>query len=115
MIPSPVIVDDKRTRLDRVFVLYKTPNHVEVRKIHVWDGQTFIQEFVVNDGHGDKTKAFPFLEGKNTFKIGGNPEVFFGIGISIHVEFGVEGVAPVPREAATIQFISAGADFFTSS
>jgi hypothetical protein len=28
------------------------------------------------------------------------------------VEFGVQGVTPTPREAPTIQFISAGADFF---
>ena len=94
MIPTPVLVNDTRTRLDGVFVLYKTRNHVAVRQIHVWDGQRFLERFIVNNGHGDKTKAFPFLEGQNTFNIGSDPEVLFGIGISIQVEFGVEGVEP---------------------
>jgi hypothetical protein len=119
MIPTPVIVNNKRTRLDRVFVLYKTTNPVAVREIHVWDGQRFIKHFDVTRGTGDKTQGPPpedrsFLEGENTFFIDGNPEVFFGIGISIHVEFGVRGVTPGPA-GATIQFISAGADFITSS
>ena len=60
---------------------------------------------LVNNGHGDKNKALPFLEGQNTFKIGANPKVFFGIGISIHVEFGLEGIEPVQGEAPTLQFI----------
>jgi len=116
MIPTPVIVDDKRTRLDRVFVLYRTARHVAVRTIHVWDGQNFIRGFDLTAGFGDKTQALPFREGENSFKIRErgeqNPEVFFGIGISIGVEFGVRGVSPTPGEAPTIQFVSAGADFF---
>jgi hypothetical protein len=115
MIPTPVIANDKRTRLDRVFVLYRTARDVAVRTIDVFDGQTPIRRFNLTDGFGDKTQALPFLEGENSFKIresGENPEVFFGIGISIGVEFGVRGVHPTPGEAPTIQFVSAGADFF---
>ena len=44
------------------------------------------------------------VEGKNSFKIPEPPEVSFGIGISIKVEFVPEG-APPP----TILFTSAGA------
>jgi hypothetical protein len=116
MIPTPVIVNDKRTRLDRVFVLYRTARHVAVRTIDVFDGQTPITRFNLTAGFGDKTQALPFREGENSFKIRDrgeqNPEVFFGIGISIGVEIGVQGVRPTPGEAPTIQFVSAGADFF---
>jgi uncharacterized protein DUF6623 len=115
MIPTPVVVNGKRTRLGSVFVLYRTARHVSVRRVDVFDGERLIRGFPVNDGFGDKTQALPFLEGENAFQIPRRgeemPEVFFGIGISIEVEFGVQGV-PSMGEAPIIQFISAGADFF---
>ena len=117
MIPTPAVINGQQTRLDSVFVLYRTARHVAVREVHVWDGQHFTKGFLVNNGFGDKTSAppnDPFLEGENSFTIprGEKPEVFFGVGVSIHVEFGLPEVHPTPGELPIIQFISAGAHFF---
>jgi hypothetical protein len=110
MIPTPAVLAGTRTRLERVFVLYETSNPVFVREIHVWDGQNFIQAFNVGGaGHGPFGSTLKL--GATQFEIDEDkkPQVSFGIGISIHVEFG--GDASSREEAATIRFTSAGAEF----
>ena len=108
-IPTPTVVNYMRTRLDRVYVLYLSNNQVQIRHIHVWDGPNPIWGFNDLTGlHGDHSRH-PFVDGQNSFKIPETPEVSFGIGISIGVEFLAEG-AP-QHGAPTILFTSAGADF----
>jgi hypothetical protein len=115
MIPTPTVVDGMPTRLERVFVLYDTPgtggNPVFVREIHVWDGPDFIQAFDVSAGNAPHIRK-PFVIGENQFEIAeaNKREVLFGIGISIHVEFGVSP-ATSGGEPTTIHFTSAGAEF----
>ncbi len=116
MIPTPTVVDGMPTRLERVFVLYDTPgtggNPVFVRKIHVWDGPDFIQEFDLG-GAGNKSHIRkPFVIGESQFEIdeANKREVLYGIGISILVEFGV-GPDTSRGEPTTILFTSAGAEF----
>jgi hypothetical protein len=116
MIPTPTVVDGRPRRLERVFVLYDTPgtggNPVFVRKIHVWDGPDFIQEFDLG-GAGNKSHIRrPFVIGESQFEIEEDKkqEVLYGIGISIQVEFGV-GPATSGGEPTTILFTSAGAEF----
>ncbi len=107
-IPTPTVVNDVRTRLDRIYVLYLSNNQVQIRLIDVWDGPNPIRRLELPGLHGNFSRH-PFEEGKNTFKIPETPEVSFGIGISIGVEFLARG-AP-QHGAATILFTSAGADF----
>lgn len=110
MIPTPVVLDGTSTRLERVFVLYETSNPVFVREIHVWDGPNFIQAFDVGGaGHGPFSRTLE--DGITRFEIEEDkkPQVSFGIGISIRVEFGSD--ASFRGESATIRFTSAGADF----
>jgi hypothetical protein len=115
MIPTPTVVDGTPTRLERIFVLYDTPgtggNPVFVRGIHVWDGPDFIQAFDVNAGNAPHIRK-PFVIGESQFEIAeaNKREVLFGIGISIHVEFGVSP-ATSGGEPTTILFTSAGAEF----
>jgi hypothetical protein len=116
MIPTPTVVDGMPTRLERVFVLYDTPgtggNPVFVRKIHVWDGPDFIQEFDLGGAGNASRIRRPFVIGESQFEIeeANKREVLYGIGISIHVEFGVSPATSV-GEPTTIFFTSAGAEF----
>jgi hypothetical protein len=116
MIPTPTVVGGRPRRLERIFVLYDTPgtggNPVFVRKIHVWDGPDFIQEFDLRDAGNKSHIRRPFVMGESQFEIdaANKREVLYGIGISIQVEFGV-GPATSGGEPTTILFTSAGAEF----
>jgi hypothetical protein len=116
MIPTPAVLAGTPTRLERVFVLYDTPgtggNPVFVRKIHVWDGPDFIQEFDLGDAGNKSHIRRPFVIGESQFEIdeANKREVLYGIGISILVEFGVSP-ATSGGEPTTILFTSAGAEF----
>jgi hypothetical protein len=98
-IPTPVIVDDTRLRLDKVFVLFNAGVSCDVTDVHVWDGPRQVQTFGTFRRTGDHCGA---LDGDNTFDISGNPEVFLGVGVSVFVTFNLE---------SDITFCSAGADF----
>jgi len=97
-IPTPVIINDTRLRIDSVMLRFTTGSvDAFVRHVHVYDGETKIAE------HNDI-----YLSGENSFVrlvVPDRPEVRWGIGISIGVGFGVESMDH------HMDFISAGCDF----
>lgn len=97
-IPTPVITDDKRVRLDRVFVLYNTDASVCVDAAHIWDGPNQIRRY---DGICHTGNHGGAIDGANNWA-GGGGEVFWGIGVSILVRFTGEG---------NVHFTTAGGDF----
>ena len=111
-VPTPVILDERRLRLVRVFVLYDTlplsgsldalgPKLLNVR---VFDGSRLIRSFDNLALAGPHDKA---LDGANTFTLAPPVDVFFGISLSVAMFF-----AAVPsEERRTILFTAAGADF----
>ena len=115
VIPTPTVVDGRPTRLERIFVLYDTPeprsNPVSVREIHVWDGPDFIQAFDVKNGNAPHIGK-PFVMGESQFEIdeARKREVSFGIGISIRVIFG-EDPSQSGGLPTTVVFTGAGAEF----
>lgn len=97
-IPTPVIIDDRRLRADSVMLRFTTASvDAFVRDVHVYDGEALI---AVHNGL--------YLTLENAFvrlPIPDRPFVFWGLGISIGVGFGVEMMDH------HMDFISAGCDF----
>ena len=100
-IPTPVIVDGNRLHADSVMIRFKTYSSVaRVTGIHVYDGETRIAT------HNGLTLS-PTSLSTHRFDIPNNPEIFWGLGISIGVTIGSGTGTP------TIEFASAGCDFFS--
>ncbi len=97
-IPTPVITDDARVRLQRVFVLYAIDTWALIRSVHVWDGPRRIQAIDNLANTGDHQW---WLDGQNTFAVN-NVTIWLGVGISVGIQFGSD---------ANVKFTSAGADF----
>ncbi len=97
-VPTPVIINDVRLRIDAVMLRFTTASvDAFVRDVHVYDGE---KRIAIHDGIN--------LSGENGFVkllVPDRPEVRWGLGISIGVGFGVEMMDH------HMQFISAGCDF----
>src|SRR4051812_46260491 len=107
-IPTPVIVAGARARLEKVFVMWIAgdpsvsfgPNAgANVTDVHVWDGPTRILRRTGMLLAGDHRTR---LDTDNQFAIPNTPEVRWGVGISVRVQF---------SQAQQVGFASAGADF----
>jgi hypothetical protein len=117
---TPVIIDDRRPLLDRVFVLYKM-TFCAVMKVHLWSGSTRIGAFNVVQEPGDVRRMSPvtrnnFEARKTQFSftedafIDRQP-VLQGLSISVNVAFDSRNI-DVIRNLGQIEFFSAGADWF---
>jgi hypothetical protein len=101
-IPTPVIVDDNRLRADSVMLQCRTGStDAVITAIHVYDGAAKIAEHNGVNKSGNLGFQRFIIPAKGGLK----PEVRFGIGISIGVEFGNDPVAH------TMEFEAAGCDF----
>jgi hypothetical protein len=107
-IPTPVIVDDRRVRLTQIWLMFQcgtkpsagaASQEANITNIHVWDGPNRIALFGPFNLFGDHRFR---LGNGNNFRLNAPQEIFFGIGLSVHVAFRFEG---------TVQFAAAGADF----
>ncbi|MGH9765904.1 MAG: DUF6623 family protein, partial [Blastocatellia bacterium] len=95
-IPTPVIVDGRRLRLDSVMLIFHTDADVAVTNVHVWDGDSRLQAY---DGLS-LSGAHPF----ERFDVL-DRSVRWGICVSVGVRF--VGASQPHR----IAFVSAGGDF----
>ena len=77
-IPTPVIVNDVRTQLHRVFLLFDAVSG-RIANLHVYDGSSKVQEFEGIDRTGEHRIG---LDNQNTFDLAEPHTVAFGIGIS---------------------------------
>ena len=102
-IPTPVILDDARPVLVKVFVLYQT-SYVSVTDLHVYDGATKIRAF---GGFKFSGNHIGGIDASNSWIIGPPVTILYGLGISVGVLFNDPPVTP----DAWILFASAGADF----
>lgn len=104
-LPTPVIVGDVRTRLQRVFLLFKSVSG-SIRDVHVYDGSSKPQEFNGGVHQGEHRLG---LDGQNTFDLETPHTVVWGIGISFYfiADIGFDTqIAP-----AQLILASAGGDF----
>lgn len=105
-IPTPVIMSDRRVRLERVFVLFSSDPDVQVTRVFVFDGCKTVDVSAMQtgvSGRHDGCGGLADLQANVTLhQVESRPEIYFGVGISVEVRFSREG---------NITFTAAGADF----
>jgi hypothetical protein len=107
-IPTPVIIDDRRARLQKLFLFFKCEEvDGDIRNIHIYDGPVAIQRF---NGLSLKGNHSERIDSTNTITLQNPREVFHGISISFLFQ-AVKGIdTSIPAPLLTIT--SAGGDFF---
>lgn len=113
-IPTPVILDDKRMKLIRVFLQWQQirgyPRSVSFADVHLWDGRTRVAKMSNNDFKQD---SYATMLGHNTYELRQSREWYFGVGLS----FRIGGLPMVnghwvdTADAPVVVIGSAGADF----
>jgi hypothetical protein len=102
-VPTPVIVDDNRLRIESVLVRFRTtPTDAWVAAAHVYDGE---RKIASHDGLHDAPGAWEVKR----FAVPGTPEIRWGVGISINVQFHID--TAVDADSWRIDFSSVGCDF----
>lgn len=97
-IPTPVIVNNKRSKAESVMIRFTTGSHASIGAVHVWDGETAIY---VRNQVSYKADKRGFVRDM----IPNQPEVEWGTSISIFVIFDGRGVN------SWIELIGAGIEF----
>ena len=105
-IPTPVILDGQRSTLKKFFVFYKTKLTAKITAVHVYDAGKKIASFANLSLSGDHSQS---VDQDNSWVIAQAPQMKFGLGISVHVDFG----SPTPSGVPGIWLVTAGADFET--
>jgi hypothetical protein len=101
---TPVIIDDVRPTLEKVFVFYKT-TAADIRNVHIYDGPRKIRAFDGLSLEGDRSGG---ILPTNTWAITPAATLAFGLGISIGVQFHIGFDTQINTG---ILFTTAGADF----
>ena len=101
-VPTPTTQNGSQTTATSALLSFRTRSHATVNEIIVYDGEKRIAEHMDIDLKGDH------LDGK--FDIPGNPEINFGLNITVGVTFD-EG-APDTR-SMQIEIVGAGIEFGT--
>lgn len=95
-IPTPVIINDKRVRVGSVLIRLRTGGGGVVKAIHVYDGEKKLTE-KNNLNLKPKQWDVPRVD------VSGTPEVMWGVGISILVDFSADD--------RWVEFSAVGCDF----
>src|SRR2546423_92927 len=77
-LPTPVIVGDVRSQLQKVFLLFDGQGG-RISQVHVYDGSSKVQEFNDLNLNGEHRLT---LDGANTFNLATSHTVVWGIGIT---------------------------------
>jgi hypothetical protein len=101
---TPIILDDVRPPIVKVFVLYNATN-ARIANLHIYDGAKKVRFFDGLNLSGNHSNG---LDASNNWAITPPVTISFGLGISVGVDF-LE--PPSADTSAKILFTSAGADF----
>src|SRR3954452_21613724 len=106
-LPTPVILGDTRSKLLRVFLMFRVPNNDgQLRSVHLYDGPVRVRTFDGLSSTGDHWNA---LDGANTFKLDQPYTVVWGLGISFHFQASIGFDSHIPPPL--LQIASAGGDY----
>jgi hypothetical protein len=114
-LPTPVILDDVRPQLTRVFVLYDSDVGISagdrpaLTDLHLYDGPSKVKELSLGALAGKHDAA---LDADNSFDVTPALTILFGLGLSVHVRF-PPAYGPGVSVNYEIRFTTAGADFVT--
>lgn len=79
-IPTPVIVEDHRLKIDSLMLRFRTSG-ATLTRVHIYDGQN---QIMLHNGLSLNPNDWAF----ERFDVASKPEVRWGIGISFRVDFG---------------------------
>ncbi|MDD9944354.1 MAG: hypothetical protein OXU20_25140 [Myxococcales bacterium] len=105
-VPTPVLVDSKRAKLIKAFVLFETGSGARITDLEVFDGGKKIATFGGLSLTGNHSTS---LDQSNSWIIEPPISMTFGLAICVRVDFGNPQVGSVPA----IRFASAGVDLLT--
>ena len=116
-IPTPVIINDVRMKVQRLFLLFKTGQHAAIDNIHVWDGPRRIAAFDAVPGSsnsvrrtGDHSQG---VDAQNMITLPTAHEVSLGLSISFTFRpVALNTSLPTVDPEGTLLVTAAGADFF---
>jgi len=103
-LPTPVIVDDVRTTVQRLFVTFMADS-CQIRQLHVYDGSSKVQEFDNLDNTGEHRTG---LDAMNTFDLAQPHQVLWGMGLTFFV---VADIGFDTQISPRLIISSAGGDF----
>ena len=113
-IPAPVILDNQRMKLIRVFLGFEQiaghRNSGSIADVHLWDGRNRV---AMQSAGGFKSSGVPVMDGFRTFELRQPKEWFFGVGLSFLLRGHgfMDGHFIENRDGPWIVIGSAGADF----
>jgi hypothetical protein len=102
--PTPVIIDDSRPKLAKVFIFYNARSDVTISELRVLDGDRRVLTFENLNWTGNHISG---VQQDNSRTIDPPQTILFGLGISIKVRFG----GGVDSDSGMIDFTAGGADF----
>jgi hypothetical protein len=104
-LPTPVVVGDSQTKLERVFIMFSTTSG-QIRSVHLYDGSINFHQF--NDLHAGGEHRTS-IGTQDTFTLPTPHAAFLGIGVSIlfQADIGFDSNIPAPR----LIVAASGADY----
>lgn len=116
-IPTPVIINDVRMKVQTLFLLFKTGQHAGIDNVHVWDGPNRVATFDSVPGSGNSTRRSGnhsrSIDAQNTITLPTPHEVAFGLSISFTFRpVALNTSLSIVDPEGTLLVTAAGADFF---
>lgn len=116
-IPTPVILNDSRLKVQTLFLLFKTGQHAAIDNLHVFDGPNKVHGWDIVPGSnmsarrsGDHSRS---IDAQNTFTLPTPHELAFGLSIAFTFRpVAVNTSLPQVDPEGTLLITTAGADFF---
>lgn len=116
-IPTPVIINDVRLKVQKVFLLFQTGQHAAIDNIHIYDGpkKIFASDVVTGSNYSPRRTGnhSQSIDAQNTFTLPTPQEVSFGLSVSFTfrpVALNTSLVRPVDPEGKLL-ITTVGADF----
>jgi hypothetical protein len=117
-IPTPVIVNDARLKVRKLFLLFKTGQHAAIDSVHVFDGPNRIhaEDFKPGGGGNGPRRSGNHSNGisvANTITLPADHPVQWGMSIAFKLApVAITTSSPPVDPEGTVLITSAGADFF---
>lgn len=116
-IPTPVIVDNVRLKVQTLFLLFKTGQHAAIDNLHVYDGPNKVHGWDVVPGGNNAARRTgnhsTSIDPSNLFTLPAPHSVAFGMSISFSITpVAVNTSSPPVDPEGTVLITGAGADFF---
>jgi len=115
-IPTPVIINDVRLKVQTLFLMFQTGQHAAIDNVHIFDGPSRIAMFDAAIGSGGAGRRegnhLQSIDAANTITLQAPHEVIFGMSISFTFRpVAVTTTLPGGDPEGRILISSAGADF----